>query len=65
MRLYQSGNKDRPVCGTGEGSRSEVRGYLNVEPWTSNFGSRRSRLSRVSRLSRPAILPGPCGWPAV
>ena len=42
----------RETGGTGEtdgGSRSEVRGFQNVEPRTSNFASRISRMSRVSR----------------
>ena len=30
---------------TDDGSRSEIRGFRNVEPRTSNFGSRLSRLS--------------------
>jgi len=45
-----------------EGSRSEVRGFQNFEPRTSNFGS---RLSRMLRTSSPAA----CGilrqWPDV
>jgi hypothetical protein len=35
-----------------EGSRSEVRGFQNFEPRTSNFGS---HLSRMSRTSSPAV----------
>ena len=34
---------------TGQGSRSEVRGFRNFEPRTLNFGPRLSRMSRASR----------------
>jgi len=37
-----------PSLGGGKGSRSEVRGFRNCEPRTSNFGSRLSRKSRDS-----------------
>ena len=39
-----------------EGSRSEVRGFRNFEPRTSNFESRFSRLSRPSRLSQGSAI---------
>src|SRR6266852_3559590 len=35
---------------TDDGSRSEVRGFLNFEPRTPNFGSRLSRSSRASHV---------------
>jgi len=44
----------REPGGTGEAdgcSRSEVRGFQNVEPRTSNFASRMSRVSRFDRLT--------------
>src|SRR5712692_12029020 len=48
--LFVAGDPDT-TSGTGEtgdGLRSEVRGFRNFEPRTSNFGSRLSRLSRAS-----------------
>ena len=36
---------------TGKGSMSDVRGFRNVEPRTSNFGLRFSRMSRTSRAT--------------
>jgi len=49
------------------GSRSEVRGFQNVEPRTSNFTSRLSRMSRVSRATVGAAEVGDdesrvCDW---
>src|SRR5437899_3954432 len=44
-------NETRETGGTSEtreSSRSEVRGFRNCEPRTSNFGSRLSRMSRDS-----------------
>jgi len=35
----------------GAGSRSEVRSFRDIEPRTSNFGSRFSRVSRASRVA--------------
>ena len=37
------------MCERDEGSRSEVRGFRNFEPGTSNFVSPFSRSSRVSQ----------------
>jgi len=39
-----------------EGSRSEVRGFRNFEPRTSNFESRFSRQFRPSRLSHGSAI---------
>jgi hypothetical protein len=39
-----------------EGSRSEVRGFQNFEPRTSNFGSRLSRMSRTSSSAVCSVL---------
>jgi len=47
--------RDKQDCATGgtsetdDGSKSEVRGTRNFEPWTSNLGSRLSCISRASR----------------
>jgi len=53
--IGQSGRAPRETGGTSEGSRSEVRGFRNFEPRTSNFGSRLSRASRFSRSSRDDV----------
>ena len=45
----------RVLCETDDCSRSEVRGFRNVEPRTSNFVSRLSRVSRPSRLSQVSV----------
>jgi len=48
-RVTSERSESRVTCETDEGSRSEVRGFRNFEPRTSNFESRFSRQSRPSR----------------
>ena len=44
------------TCETDAGSRSEVRGFQNFEPGTSNFVSRPSRLSQASQTAHHTIV---------
>ena len=48
-RVTSERSESRVTCETDEGSRSEVRGFRNLEPRTSNFESSFSRPSRPSR----------------